>query len=132
MRSVQRLLSNKEMRKALLMFFSVLFLVACSEKRGQEQKQAVDVPAKTEQAVTESGYTVEIIAGEANSYGYDIKKDGKLLIHQPHVPGVAGVRGFDTELQARAAAQLMISKMEKNIMPPTVSEHEIDSIRSLR
>jgi hypothetical protein len=120
------------MRSALLLFLSAIFIAACSEKPKQEQR-TVEAPAPQHPNPKDgSVYSVEIIAGEANSYGYDIKKDGKLLIHQPHIPGIAGVRGFDTEQQARAAAQLMISKMEKNIMPPTVSEHEIDSIRALK
>jgi hypothetical protein len=119
------------MRKASLLLFSLIFVAACSEKPREVQQPAAKMPA-VEQPPSESAYRIEIIAGEENSFGYDIKKDGKLLIHQPHIPGIAGVRGFDTEQQARAAAQLMISKMEKNVMPPTVSEHEIDSIRALK
>ena len=117
------------MRNTLILFIAAIFIWACSEKPKQEEKKAEEQPVVAQDS---SEYRIEIIAGEANSFGYDIKKDGKLLIHQPHIPGVAGVRGFDTEEQARAAAQLMVNKMQKNIMPPTISEHEVDSIRSLQ
>jgi hypothetical protein len=114
------------MRSILLKICLLLLISACSEKPRQENKNTqTDIPLAGGKA---SNYTIEIIAGQAGSFGYDIKRDGKLLIHQPHIPGIAGVRGFESEQQAQAAAKLMVSKMERNIMPPTISEHEIDSI----
>lgn len=115
------------MKKIYLLGLVLFILHACNEKPKQETPASKsDTPLR--QSEEQRKYSVDIIPAEGNTFGYDIKQNDKVLIHQPHIPGVAGTRGFDTERQARAAAELMVSKLEKNIMPPTISEQELDSI----
>lgn len=67
-----------------------------------------------------------------DGWGYDIFVDAKKYIHQPMIPGIAGVAGFRTEDQARKVADLVVKKIKKNIIPPSVSTDELDSLGVLK
>jgi hypothetical protein len=61
-------------------------------------------------------------------WGYDILLNGQPHIHQPHIPAVSGNQGFKDEAAARKAANLIVWKMKHNIMPPSISAEELDSL----
>ena len=63
-----------------------------------------------------------------NGWGYDIYVKGKKYIHQENIPAIQGIRSFKTETDAKKTAELTKSKIRKNIMPPTISIKELDSI----
>ncbi|MFN8155005.1 MAG: DUF4907 domain-containing protein [Bacteroidia bacterium] len=65
----------------------------------------------------------------AGGFGYDLMSDGKSMIHQPHIPAVPGLKGFASKEDAEKAGNLMKMKIEKGIMPPTVSIEELDSMK---
>lgn len=65
---------------------------------------------------------------EKSGYGFDILLNGKLFIHQRNVPAPEGMHAFDSEKNAIAVAKLIIRKLEKNIIPPTASVRELDSL----
>jgi hypothetical protein len=71
----------------------------------------------------------EIIPAAQNSFGYNILSGTKKLVHQPSVPGLAGNRGFLKKEDAKKCAQLVINKINNNIMPPTVTRQELDSLK---
>jgi len=48
-----------------------------------------------------------------NGYGFDILRDGKPWIHQPFKPDVEGFQPFETEEEAKLAAEEMIKKIAK-------------------
>ena len=54
--------------------------------------------------------------------------DGKIYIHQPNIPAIMGNNGFSSEEQARAAGEFIVSKIMKNILPPSVTAEELDSL----
>ncbi len=62
------------------------------------------------------------------TWGYDVYMDGKPYIHQPSVPAIAGIKGFRDEISAKKAGELMAFKIKHNIMPPSVTPHELDSM----
>lgn len=64
----------------------------------------------------------------SGGFGYDIIANGKPYIHQPHIPAIAGNRGFATEAAAKKAGEFILTKIRKNIMPPSVSKEELDSL----
>lgn len=73
------------------------------------------------------------IAGSSiRGFGYDVMIDGKLYVHQPHVPAVAGNNGFVTPEAAKKAGELVAYKIKNNIMPPSVTVNELDSIGALQ
>ncbi|MDO9376547.1 MAG: DUF4907 domain-containing protein [Ferruginibacter sp.] len=70
----------------------------------------------------------EIIPVAQNSFGYNIFSGTKKLVHQPSVPGLPGNKGFMSKADAEKCAQLVLHKINHNIMPPTVTRQELDSL----
>jgi hypothetical protein len=65
-------------------------------------------------------------------FGYNILIYDALYVHQPHIPAINGNRGFKTKEQAAKAAEFVIYKIRNNIMPPSLSVEELDSLGTLR
>jgi hypothetical protein len=72
--------------------------------------------------------TVKIIPSVNNTFGYDIFVDGKLLVHQPHIPAVPGNKGFATKEKAKKVADFVVKKIRSNEMPPTIT---VDNLNKL-
>lgn len=120
-----------------LMVAACAGLMCCGGKQEKEsaaaQVEAVAADSITTKAMAAEAtavYSLQIIAAPENTFGYDILKDNKPFIHQPHVPGMPGIKGFAKETQARKAAEVMIEKLNNNIVPPTISEEELKAILS--
>ena len=118
--------------------FSLMIFAACNqqtESAGSEhQSQPVTVTKESAPGpVQDSSLTYKIISGEngTGGYGYDIYVNGKMYVHQPTIPAVAGNRAFSSEQKAAQAAQLVIYKIQNNILPPTVEVRELDSLHLL-
>ncbi|HMK25399.1 MAG TPA: DUF4907 domain-containing protein [Chitinophagaceae bacterium] len=77
-------------------------------------------------------YTYKIIESLNNTYGYDIYVDNKLLIHQPAIPALASNEGFKTKNDAIKVAQLVITKIKKGDMPPTIAVEEIKKMKIIK
>lgn len=69
---------------------------------------------------------------DLKGYGYDIYLNKKLYVHQPHVPAIAGSQGFSTAENARKTGEFVAYKIRNNIMPPSVSPAELDSLGVLK
>ena len=69
-----------------------------------------------------------IFSLQKNSYGFNILVNKKILIHQPFIPALQGNRGFATKTDAVKTAKLMLIKLKKFGMPPTISTAELDSL----
>ncbi len=109
----------------LYIFLVVAFLQACQYSKTQ-QSDPVTFGSTNNSANTVLSF--EIISFTENSYGYNILKNGKIYIHQPHVPAMAGNQGFRTKKQAEKAAEFVMFKIQQNIIPPTVTSFELDSL----
>ncbi len=68
---------------------------------------------------------IVVSKSEYGGFGYDIEMNGKLLVHQPNVPIIAGHRGFATEQEAKNIAALVVLKIKNNEMPPTLTSVEL-------
>ncbi|HMJ46009.1 MAG TPA: DUF4907 domain-containing protein [Ferruginibacter sp.] len=66
---------------------------------------------------------------DTKGWGYDIYNEGRLYIHQPHIPAVPGNNGFRSQQNAEKAGNFAVYKIRHNIMPPTISVHELDSLK---
>ena len=53
------------------------------------------------------------------------------MIHQTSAPGLPGNEGFKTKTDAEKVAQLVIDKIEKGEMPPTISIDEIKKLNAI-
>ena len=72
--------------------------------------------------------TYKIIDSEQNTFGYDILDYGRPMVHQPTIPAMPGNKGFATKEDAAKVAKLVIKKINKNIMPPSVTPRELTTL----
>ena len=68
-----------------------------------------------------------ILEGE-KGWGYDIKVNDKLYIHQPTIPCIQENKGFKTKEEAKKTAELVVKKIQLNKLPPSISMSELDSL----
>ena len=73
-------------------------------------------------------YSAKVVVSPAGGFGYDIYENGALRIHQPHIPAVSGQKGFNRAEDALKTARFVMEKMQKGIMPPTLSEAELTNL----
>lgn len=109
------------------LFFAFLLLNTLSAqaqlpKNLPHQSQVKKSPAVKHQL------TYKIINSEQNTFGYDILDHNRPMIHQPSVPAMPGNKGFATKQDAVAVAKLVIQKINKNIMPPSVTPQELKNL----
>ena len=111
-----------------LMFIGLIFLLC-----GEMIQSQVQPPIKSEQktdfpsgeAFKNAIITYQIIPGINNTWGYDILIDNRLTIHQPSIPSLPGNEGFKTKEGAEKVAKLVIKKMKKGEMPPSIDAKEM-------
>jgi hypothetical protein len=65
-------------------------------------------------------------------YGYNIYIFKSLYVHQPNIPAVNGNRGFTSPADAEKTAGLVAYKIKNNIMPPSLTIQELDSLDVLK
>lgn len=76
-------------------------------------------------------YHYKVFARPDGAYGYDIFTGTKKLIRQETIPGQPGNRGFASQSKAAKVAGLVISKLQQNIFPPTVTTAELKQLQAL-
>jgi hypothetical protein len=60
-------------------------------------------------------------------WGYDVLVNDTLFIHQQQMPAVEGLRGFATQQEAAAVAELIIYRIQ-NKQLPTILLKDLDSL----
>jgi len=98
----------------VLLFYACFFLV--NDGLAQNAKKTFDE------------YTFKTIQVHNNTWGYDIYVNDKIKIHQPNIPGKAGNEGFKKKEDTQKVAELVINKMKKGEMPPTVTKEELKNL----
>ncbi len=76
-------------------------------------------------------YSYTIMQSVNNTWCYDIFKEGKRFIHQTSIPGLPGNEGFKNKSDAERVAQLVIDKLKKGEMPPSVTTDELKKMKIL-
>jgi hypothetical protein len=74
---------------------------------------------------------IEILTLENGTFGYFIQYNG-MKIKQITIPSAAGKNGFHSKEDAEKVASLVLQKIKRNEMPPTVSSSELDSLQVVR
>lgn len=116
------------MKKYLLLFlqFSMLFAVlSCNENKTETPKDKPYEKAEIEIKVFRNDSTPDSLLG---GYGYNIYLLKGLYVHQPHIPAVNGNRGFKSAEDAEKIGALTVYKIRNNIMPPSITVSELDSL----
>jgi hypothetical protein len=91
---------------------------------------AAKFPAASAYANTKLTY--KIIDAPKHTYGYDVFADGGLMIHQPSAPALPGNEGFKTKKDAVKVALLVIEKIKKGEVPPTISIDEMKKLKVIK
>lgn len=139
------------MKKIALILFFLPILFSCnhskdSNKEINEQeaknnsekadslKKPAENPYKDAQIDIKVFKNDTIPGSPLKGFGYDIFmfNGNSPYVHQPHIPAISGNRGFNTEEQAHKAAELIVYKIKNNIMPPSVTPRELDSLGVLK
>jgi hypothetical protein len=107
----------------------VIFIAVCVNAQ-QQPKQ--EMPAAQARASTTTKLTYKTIDAPNHTYGYDVFAEGKLLIHQTSIPALPGNEGCKTKADASKVAQLVISKIKKGEMPPTVTIEELKKLKVIK
>jgi hypothetical protein len=92
--------------------------------------KSIDTPGTfNKKTVPADMFSVNIIFSDTLGYGYEILNDGKLYIRQPIIPAIPGNHGFKTQADAQKVGNRVKEKLEKGIMPPTVSIDELKKMK---
>ena len=116
-----------------------IFLASCmgvSEEKSIEEldaefNTAIETIAEPVDSVIEASsdvYSVKTQFTPEHGWGYQILNNGDLYINQPHIPAVAGNKGFDSKDNAIKTAEYIVFKLENDMFPPTISPQELDSL----
>ena len=119
--------------KFIVLIILVLVFVSCEdaipkESPNNEDLTLTDKPVEAEKREKNSSvYEVRTVEN-ASGWGYEVWKDGAMVIKQEHIPAVQGIRAFSSQEQAQKAAEIIKAKLEQGIFPPTMSMAELQSI----
>ncbi len=112
--------------KNLLFYICLLVLGSCNnDGETIESEHSIKNNSKNE---VSSEYYVLTIENPVIGWGYQIFKDGKLVIDQKHIPVIQGYRGFSSKENAEKLGNYIIEKMKNGVFPPTLNQSELDSL----
>lgn len=116
--------------KYFLKISCLLILFTCTNEKpvevNENNTEKIESPRKTN-----SEYTVLTVENGTSDWGYQLLKDGQLMIDQKHIPAIQGNRGFATKELAEKTANYILDKIKKGVFPPTISVEELDSLNVL-
>lgn len=120
------------MQKQLLFLAMLILATACgnaekSEDSGDTTTPTEPKPLHSEVVDDSLKLSINVIETE-HGFGYEILRSGQKYIYQPTIPAVGGNKGFSTKEKAETAAKYVAYKISNNVMPPSVSPNELDSL----
>ena len=119
---------------SLIFYLSVMILLISCLDNSKRKSSDTAFNGKTDFVLKEKKINEAIEfkiyknSNDENDWGYDIYFNGKLYIHQPQIPAISGTKGFVSEKDARKVANLVIFKISNNILRPTITISELDSL----
>jgi hypothetical protein len=116
--------------KKLLLYFAIAISLTLNAQTSNVQSPEVS-KSRCGETYKNTGYSYTIIPSVNNTWGYDIYLQKRLFIHQPNVPGLPGNEGFRTKTDTKKVARLVIGKLKKGEMPPSVTIEEMKKIKVL-
>jgi len=69
-----------------------------------------------------------VVVVSGNGWGYRITQNKSVIINQPTIPAINGNQAFKSEAEARSVAMLVVEKLNRGHMPPSVTVKELDSL----
>ena len=120
-------------------YFQILFLLAslmllsCNNSENKSRLKTTEAPTITnESQPSKNKYSVRLFLIDSLNkelgYGYTILINNTIFIRQICIPSIPGNKGFKNEEGAQKTASLMVYKLEHQMMPPSISKQELDSL----
>ena len=122
------------MRTVFISILSFTVVISACNESPEKKEKKVTEPAPVFNPYEGSDITVEVFKVDSieqngsHGWGYDILIDGQIHIHQPNIPAIMGNNGFSSEEKAREAGEFIIQKIRNNVLPPSVTPEELDSL----
>lgn len=88
-----------------------------------------DEPALPTSPRLSGKYTIKAYLTDSLGWGYTILEGTKVVVNQPHIPAVQGLKGFSSEARAKRAGEEVAFKLEQGIVPPTLTVAELKAIK---
>ncbi|MFA6570870.1 MAG: DUF4907 domain-containing protein [Bacteroidota bacterium] len=140
------------MKQVLIAFTSFILIAFCFSCKSQQSSQVETKPdivaGKTSEEPKETSKNkdttkkdnpyknakIDIVTYKVDTlgWGYDILLWNSRYVHQPSIPALPGNRGFAEDSLARRAAEFIVKKIRNNIIPPSVTIQELDSLGVLK
>jgi hypothetical protein len=76
-------------------------------------------------------WTYRLLPAPDSTCGYEVRQQGQPLIRQVSVPGRPGSRGFAQARTAHASATLVLAKLQRGQLLPSITHAELDSLEAL-
>jgi hypothetical protein len=110
----------KDIYKVTILSLITFMIFSCSQSHKEESnnKELIKSPAIYD----------SVFFSRFGGYGYDIIVDGRVAIHQPHIPVIGWQVGFASAGDARKTAQFVITKIKQNHFPPQVTKKELKEL----
>ena len=80
-------------------------------------------------ARTDSTCVIRVYSEGSQGFGYALYQGGRKIIDQPNIPAVQHLAPFLSREEAESVAQLVNGKLQSHQFPPSVTIHELDSLR---
>ena len=123
---------NEKMKLFAVSIAIILFMSCTNSGGAKKDNTVIQQPATNKEVSSDTKVKLEVKIYQNDStpkgWGYDIYADDALYIHQPHIPAVPGNKGFQSAQKAETAGNFAVYKIRNNIMPPTISVKELDSL----
>jgi hypothetical protein len=122
--------------KSVLLGLLVILIVSCENSSVKKEIKIVkpvipeapsSLPQEKKSKIIKSPYEVRVVESSLG-WGYEIWKEGVMVINQTHIPAIQGLRAFDSQIQAEKAAEIIKIKLDQGVFPPTISIVELQSI----
>lgn len=101
----------------LFVFAVIVFIITTVKKTNSKKEGKVS-------------FEVSVIRVDSG-FGYEISKNKQPFIRQTVIPAIEGEKTFVNNIQALKTGQLVVYKMEHNLMP-NISVKELDSLQIIR
>lgn len=117
--------------KQIYIIAGIIICISCNRQIENATSDIEPNGSQLNKKSAEPVYSIITTEKSGLGWGYQILKDGKLMINQENIPAIQGNKGFSNKEEAEKTAEFMLSKIKNGVFPPTISIEELDSLQVL-